>query len=233
MKSIIKNWNHIFKLDPDKKISDDHLAKICSSGTDAIMVGGSSGITYENTYDLFSRIQQYSIPTILEVSNQDAIVIGFDLYMIPIVLNASDAEWIIGNHQRAIKKYGDIMPWENILTEAYVSLNPDATVTKVTNASTDLNEEDVLSYARCAEQLFHMPIFYVEYSGVFGNIAMLKNVKKVLTNTQFFYGGGINNIQKALMAAKVADTIIVGNAIYNDIELAIETVKIKDEMPKQ
>ncbi|WP_170295558.1 heptaprenylglyceryl phosphate synthase [Chengkuizengella sediminis] len=228
----IKNWSHIFKLDPDKKISDDHLTKICCSGTDAIMVGGSTGITYDNTYDLFSRIQQYSIPSILEVSNQDAIVLGFDLYMIPIVLNANEPEWIIGNHQKAIKAYGDIIPWEYVLPEAYVSLNPDATVTKVTNATTDLDEEDVLSYARCAEQLFHMPIFYAEYSGVFGNIEMLKKVKKVLNKTQLFYGGGINNVQKAQMAAKVADTIIVGNVIYQDIELAIETVNIKEEMPK-
>ncbi|MFS1514717.1 heptaprenylglyceryl phosphate synthase [Chengkuizengella sp. SCS-71B] len=228
----IKNWKHIFKLDPDKKISDDHLEKICFSGTDAIIVGGSTGITYDNTYDLFSRIQQYPIPSILEISNQDAIVIGFDLYMIPIVLNASDPDWIIGNHQKAIKKYGDIIPWEDILTEAYVSLNPDATVTKVTNASTDLDEEDVLAYARCAEQLLHMPIFYAEYSGVFGNIEMLKKVKRVLNKTQFFYGGGINTVQKAQKAAEAADTIIVGNVIYQDIELAIETVKIKEESSK-
>ncbi|WP_371320231.1 heptaprenylglyceryl phosphate synthase [Chengkuizengella axinellae] len=228
MKDTIKNWRHIFKLDPDKKISDDHLERICCSGTDAIMIGGSTGITYENTYDLFSKVQRFSKPCLLEISNQEAIVLGFDLYMIPIVLNATDPNWIVGNHQKAIKAYGDIIPWEFILPEAYVSLNPDAAVSKLTNATACLDEEDVLSYARCAEHLFHMPIFYVEYSGVFGDMDILKKVKKNLNQTQLFYGGGINNVEKAKRAAEAADTIIVGNVIYEDIKSAIETVEIKE-----
>lgn len=34
-----REWKHVFKLDPNKEISDEALEKVCESGTDAIMVG--------------------------------------------------------------------------------------------------------------------------------------------------------------------------------------------------
>ncbi len=37
----IKKWKHIFKLDPAKSINDKDLERICKSGTDAIMIGGT------------------------------------------------------------------------------------------------------------------------------------------------------------------------------------------------
>ena len=32
-----REWKHVFKLDPNKEISDDALEKVCESGTDAII----------------------------------------------------------------------------------------------------------------------------------------------------------------------------------------------------
>ena len=43
-----REWRHVFKLDPNKEISDDKLEKICESGTDAVIVGGTDGVTLEN-----------------------------------------------------------------------------------------------------------------------------------------------------------------------------------------
>ena len=36
-----KEWKHVFKLDPNKAISDEELELVCESGTDGIIVGGS------------------------------------------------------------------------------------------------------------------------------------------------------------------------------------------------
>ena len=47
-----REWRHVFKLDPNKGISDEKLEKICESGTDAVMVGGTDGVTLENVLDL-------------------------------------------------------------------------------------------------------------------------------------------------------------------------------------
>ncbi len=57
----LRQWRHIFKLDPEKSISDSALERICTSGTDAIMVGGSSGVTFNNTVELLSRIRTHPV----------------------------------------------------------------------------------------------------------------------------------------------------------------------------
>ncbi|EIP9771129.1 tryptophan synthase subunit alpha, partial [Listeria monocytogenes] len=47
-----------------------------------------------------------------------------------------------------------------------------------------------------------------------------------LSNTKFWYGGGIRSKEQAAEMAKYADTIIVGNIIYEDLEKALETATI-------
>ncbi|MEY9096676.1 heptaprenylglyceryl phosphate synthase [Paenibacillus sp. RC84] len=218
-------WKHVFKLDPDREISDEALERICLSGTDAILVGGSSGVTFDNTVDLLARIRGFEVPCILEVSDAEAIVPGFDLFFIPMVLNAGDPQWILGRHHEALKEYGAIMDWNEILVEGYVILNGESTAAKVTSARTDLTERDVVAYARMAEHLLRLPIFYVEYSGTFGDMELVGRTRRVLEGTRLFYGGGIDGPEKAKLAAEAADTIVVGNLIYEDLDLALETVR--------
>ncbi|MGW9126501.1 heptaprenylglyceryl phosphate synthase [Paenibacillus chitinolyticus] len=218
-------WKHVFKLDPDREISDEALERICLSGTDAILVGGSSGVTFDNTVDLLARIRGFEVPCVLEVSDAEAIVPGFDLFFIPMVLNAGDPQWILGRHHEALKEYGAIMDWNEILVEGYVILNGESTAAKVTAARTDLTERDVVAYARMAEHLLRLPIFYVEYSGTFGDMELVRRTRRVLEGTRLFYGGGIDGPEKAKLAAEAADTIVVGNLIYEDLDRALETVR--------
>lgn len=227
MKEMIAGWRHVFKLDPDRSISDEDLHLLCLSGTDAIMVGGSSGITCHNTGELMRRIRKYALPVVLEVSDHKAIVTGFDLYFIPVVLNTSRAEWVVGNHQQAVKEYGAILPWGKLVAEGYVILNRQSTAAELTGARTELDLLDVISYAVLAEKLFHFPIFYIEYSGRFGDMELIRQVASTLEESRLFYGGGINSKEKAIQASQAAHTIVVGNIIYDDLRLALETVKAK------
>ncbi len=230
MKEMIKDWKHIFKLDPDREMTDDTLEAVCMSGTDAIMVGGSSGITYENTVDLLSRVRRYELPCVQEVSDLTAVVPGFDLYMIPMVLNTDHSRWITGLHQAAIEEYGYMIPWELLVPEGYIVLNPDSTVAKLTEANTDLEESSVTAYAQVADKLMNLPIVYVEYSGTFGDMAIVKEARQSISNAQLFYGGGICDTKTAREAAEVSDTIIVGNILYSDLKAALSTVSaVKSE----
>jgi putative glycerol-1-phosphate prenyltransferase len=219
-----REWRHVFKLDPNKQISDEDLEKICESGTDAVIVGGTDGVTLENVLDLMARIRRYTVPCVLEVSSLETVTPGFDLYFIPTILNSSNVEWITGLHHQAVKEFGEIMDWEEIVMEGYCILNEDCKAAKLTSAKTDLNLNDVSSYAMMAEKMFHLPIFYLEYSGKYGDVKVVADAKKTLKHTTLFYGGGITNMEQAVEMAAHADVIVVGNAIYDDFESALATV---------
>lgn len=218
-------WRHVFKLDPAKDISDEALEKICESGTDVIIVGGTDGVTLDGVLDLLVRVRRFEVPIALEISAIDSVTPGYDYYFIPTVLNSDDPKWIKNLHHEAIKEYGDIMVWDELVAEGYCILNPNCKVAEVTNAKTDLSIDDVVAYARMAENFFRLPVFYVEYSGIYGDIEVVSAVKNELKNTRLFYGGGITSAQQAAEMAKYADTVVVGNIIYEDLKAALATVK--------
>lgn len=221
----IRQWRHVFKLDPNKDISDKDLEKICESGTDAIIVGGTDGVTIEGVLDLMSRVRRYTVPCILEVSDAEAITPGYDLYFIPTVLNSTKTKWVTGLHHEAVKEYGDIMDWDEILIEGYCILNGDCKAAQLTQSKTDLTVEDVRAYAMMAEKMFHLPIFYLEYSGTYGDPVLVQQVKETLEKTVLFYGGGIHSYEQAVEMGKAADVIVVGNSLYENLEEALKTVQ--------
>lgn len=220
----IRHWRHVFKLDPDKEISDEHLDRICTSGTDAIVVGGSTGVTFDNTIDLLARVRRYELPCVSEISTIEAVVPGFDLYLIPVVLNSRQGQWITGRHREALKQFGKMLPWESLVPEGYVVLNEDSTVARLAQADANLDRQDVIACANLTEKLFRLPVCYLEYSGKFGDMDLVREVRDTLEESQLFYGGGIDSAERARQALAAADTIVVGNIIYEDIERALETV---------
>lgn len=221
----VTGWKHVFKLDPDKMISDKELDRLCESGTDAIIIGGSDNVTEENVLNLMSRVRRFLVPCILEVSTIESVVPGFDLYFIPTVLNSRNPEWIVGLHKEAMKEYGEIMSAEEIVVEGYCIVNPDCKAAVLTEAKADLDLEDVKAYAQVADSLLKLPIFYMEYSGMYGDPEWVKEVKKTLQNAKLFYGGGISNSSQAEEMSEFADVIVVGNAVYENFEEALQTVQ--------
>lgn len=220
-----REWRHVFKLDPNKEISEEHLERICESGTDAVIVGGTDGVTLENVLDLMARIRRFTVPCVLEVSSIETITPGFDLYFIPTILNSEDSKWITGLHHHAVKEFGDIMDWEEIVMEGYCIMNKDCKAAKLTSANAEITNDDVRAYAMLAEKMFQLPIFYLEYSGQYGNVDLVADVKRVLNQTTLFYGGGIATLPQAEEMSKHADVIVVGNAIYENFENALKTIK--------
>lgn len=226
----VRHWRHVFKLDPNKEITDKDLEKVCESGTDAIVIGGTDHVRLDDVLNLMARVRRYPLPCVLEVSNTEAITPGFDLYFIPTVLNSRDASWVTGLHHQAVKEYGPFINWEELLVEGYCVLNEDCKVANLTNPNTNLTEEDIEAYALMAEKMFQLPIFYLEYSGKYGKVEMVQAAKRPLVNTTLFYGGGIRNREQAAEMGKYADVIVVGNVIYEDIEAALSTVlAVKNE----
>ncbi|GAF65545.1 geranylgeranylglyceryl phosphate synthase [Bacillus sp. TS-2] len=219
-----QEWRHVFKLDPNKNLSDQQIEAICESGTDAIIIGGTDGVTLDNTLQLMAKVRRYALSCALEISNTESITPGCDYFFVPSVMNSKKVDWVLGRHQQAIKEYGAIMNWKEVIVEGYCVLNPDSKVAKLTDSKTDLEEDDIIAYARMAEHLYHFPIFYLEYSGMYGDPNIVRQVSAVLDDTKLFYGGGISNQEQASQMAAYADTIVVGNLIYENFEEALKTV---------
>lgn len=229
---MFRGWRHLFKLDPDREISDAALEAVCLSGTDAVIVGGSTGVTYDNTAELLARIRRYELPCVLELSSPDAAVPGFDAYLVPIVLNAGSAEWIAGRQAAAIASYGSMIPWDETAGEGYIILNGNCAAARLTGARTALDEREVSAYARVADRLMRLPIVYLEYSGRFGDMQLAARVRSDLQNARLFYGGGVNDAGKARLAAAAAHTVVVGNAVYEQLDAALSTVAAVKETPE-
>lgn len=219
-----KDWRHVFKLDPDKTIDDDALEALCESGTDAIIVGGTLGVTYENTLELMARIRRYAVTAVQEISNLQAIVPGFDAYLVPLVLNATNPEWMFTPHVHALRQFGSHIHWEEIITEGYLVCNPDSAVASLTGAKPLEGTDEAKAYAQVASKLCRLPIVYVEYSGTYGDPEVVRACKAGADQAQLFYGGGITTPEQAKEMAGLADTIVVGNVIYEDLSAALATV---------
>ncbi|WP_251518432.1 MULTISPECIES: heptaprenylglyceryl phosphate synthase [Staphylococcus] len=224
----IKQWKHIFKLDPAKSISDEDLDAICMSNTDAIVIGGTDDVTEDNVIHLMSRVRRYPLPLALEISNVESVMPGFDFYFVPTVLNSNDVTYHNGILLEALKSYGHVIDFDEFIFEGYVVLNPDSKVAQVTKSQTDLSEDDIEAYAQMVNYMYQLPVMYLEYSGTYGEVDKVKAAADILTDTQLFYGGGISSLGEAQEMASFADTIIVGDIIYTDIKKALKTVKIKE-----
>ena len=222
--NVLKQWKHIFKLDPAKQISDEDLHAVCESGTDAVIIGGTDNITLDGVLDLLERIKiNHQIPCILEVSEKEALTPGFDYYFIPMVLNSKEKKYMMDVQHQAIKEYSDLMEFSEIFFEGYCILNEEAKAYTYTNCFMP-DTEDVLAYAYMAERVFHLPIFYMEYSGKYGVPQLVEKVSGILDDTLLFYGGGIETCEQAAEMKEHADVVIVGNSIYTNINEALQTV---------
>ncbi|WAI00631.1 phosphoglycerol geranylgeranyltransferase [Methanogenium organophilum] len=220
-----KEWVHITKLDPDKVIDNDAVAEIATSGTDALMLSGTLNVTQENMRELITQVKEYDLPVVVEPAGPEAVVLEeVDGLFVPSVLNTPDMRWMVGKHQYWVKH--NSIDWTKVVPEAYIVLNPASSVGKVTGAICDISAEDVAAYAEVADQYFSFPVVYIEYSGTYGDPTVVAAAAEVISDARLFYGGGINNAEKAAEMGRLADTIVVGNAVYDDGVSALKaTVK--------
>jgi phosphoglycerol geranylgeranyltransferase len=211
-----KDWVHVTKLDPDKHLKPGDIDAIAASGTDALMLSGTLNVTQENLSALQKQVGAYDLPLVMEPAGPDAVLIqGIDFVFVPSVMNTTDVQWIVGKHRAWVQMQKGKIPWDFIVPEAYIVLNPDSSVGRVTRAMCNLKAEEVAAFASVADHYFHFPVVYIEYSGIYGDPAVVKAASEALDKSVLYYGGGINSAEKAAQMSRYADTIVVGNAVYD------------------
>jgi phosphoglycerol geranylgeranyltransferase len=210
-----KDWVHVTKLDPDRQLKPGDIEAIATSGTDALMLSGTLNVTKEDLSFLQQQLKGYDLPLVMEPASPEAVLMqGIDYVFVPSVLNSIDVQWIVGKHRLWVQQQKQRVPWDRIVPEAYIVLNPDSAVGKVTKSACNLTPDDVAAFTTVADHFFHFPIVYIEYSGTYGDPAVVKAASDVIDKSILYYGGGINSAQKAAEMSRYADTIVVGNAVY-------------------
>ena len=231
-------WDHIVKIDPDKRLVEGETYEdVCRTGTDAIEIGGTLDVTEEKMAEVVKpcsdACRKYDVPLYIEPSSMGAVVHADSLngYLVPIVFNAGDIAWMTGAHKEWVRMDGDI-DWDRTHTEAYIVMNPDASVAQYTQANCDLDSEEVAAYATVAERMFGQEIIYIEYSGTFGDPEIVAGAGDALSDATLFYGGGIHDYESAHEMAQYADTVVVGDLVHDaGCEAVRETVRGAKDAP--
>ncbi|MCL6477171.1 MAG: heptaprenylglyceryl phosphate synthase [Peptococcaceae bacterium] len=221
-----KKWRLVVKLDPDKSLPAEAVDIIKEHNVDAVMVGGTQGINYFNTANLVRSIREAGFygPLVQEISAVDAVVQDVDAHFIPVVLNTGDIHWLVGAHLNAVKTYGKLIQWDKVLIEGYLVGNRSSAVGRITRAG-ELTVEDAVAYTVLAEEIFRIPVLYLEYSGIFGDLEIIRAVSEAKKSIHLVYGGGIKTPEQLQAAALLADTAVIGNIIYENPAQALEVVK--------
>ncbi len=226
------DWNHILKLDPDKELPDGiTYGDLCATGTDAIEVGGTMGMTEENMTAVIEACAEHNTPLYQEPSNPGVVVDNDALegYLVPTVFNAGSPFWITEAHKEWVRIDADL-DWDRTTLEAYIVMNPDADVAELTEANCDLGADDVAAYAKVAERMFGQEIVYVEYSGTYGEESVVEAAGAAVDESTLFYGGGIHDYDSAYTMAQHADVIVVGDLAHDEgVDAVRETVEAAND----
>lgn len=212
---------HMTLLDPAKQdpaVSGEIAAKAEAAGTDAIMVGGSTGVTQENLDACVEHIKRRcQLPVIYFPSGAHAIASKCDAIYFMSVLNSRNVRNVTGEHVKGvhvIKKMG-IEP----ISMGYVIVEPGMKVGEVGEADLvrrgDL--QTVVGYALTTE-FFGMDLLYLEAgSGAPEPVPedMIGAVRRSVSIPIVVGGGIVRPDQAAAVAAAGADIVVTGTLVEN------------------
>lgn len=223
---------HMTLIDPDK-LSPEECSDIAylahRAGTDAVMVGGSTGIDSENLEkSVIAMKNLIPIPIIQFPSHGRALSQNADAIYFMSLLNSKEIKYIIGEQMKAslmIKGMG-----METISMGYVIVEPGMKVGEMGGAE-PIKRDDIdttLGYALAAE-FFGMDLFYLEAgSGAPEPVPaeMIKGVKKELS-IPLIVGGGIRDSKAARKISEAgADIVVTGTIVElsKDVEGAIRSI---------
>lgn len=230
---------HMTLIDPEK-VTVETSVKIAksskSSGTSAIMIGGSTFVSQTHLDNVVKAIKEaVDIPTILFPNNVTGISSYADAIWFMSLLNSVDPYFLIGAQilgAPLVKKF-KIEP----MSMGYVIVGDGGTAGIVGKAiSVPYNKPELAAVHALAGQYLGMRFIYLEGGSGAANPVppeMIRAVKQLI-DVPLIVGGGIRTKEQAITAASAgADIIVTGNLTessdanerISQIIAAIKTIK--------
>jgi len=219
---------HLTLIDPDNQSPEeaaDIALKLKNAGTDAIMIGGSTGVTTELADATAVAIKERTgMNVIFFPSGVDVLPTKCDAVLFMSVVNSTRMEFVLGAHMR-LGPYFRNAGVETI-SMGYVIVEPGMTVGKVTQANL-IKRDDLRSAVAHAVgcEILGMDLVYLEAgSGADRPVPpeMIAAVKKNI-EIPLIVGGGIRDAESARAARLAGANIIVTGTI-------VERCKDEDEL---
>lgn len=223
---------HMTLIDPDKQ-GPDECAEIANAayraGTDAIMVGGSTGISFDNLdRSITSMITRVPIPIIQFPSHSQALSPNADAIYFMSLLNSKDTRYIIGEQMNAAPHLRN-MDVETI-SMGYVIVEPGMKVAEMGGAEPLKREalDSAVGYGLAAEFL-GMELYYLE-AGSGAPEPVPTNMVSAVANKlsiPLIVGGGIRDAEAARsIAAAGADILVTGTVVEesDDVEYVLRDI---------
>lgn len=216
---IAKGTIHMALIDPDKQpaeIAGDIAKRMKDAGTDAVLIGGSTGVTKENLSSTAKAIKERSgLPAIHFPGGPDALSTDVDGILYMCMMNSMDLKKVMGYQVMAapyLKKLGI-----ETISMGYVIVEPGMKVGEVGNAKVVKRDEIDLAVAYgLAAEMYGMSLFYLEAgSGADRPVPpeMIRAVKKAIS-IPLIVGGGIRTPEAAAAAREAgADVIVTGTLL--------------------
>jgi phosphoglycerol geranylgeranyltransferase len=224
---------HLTLIDPDKQTPEEAAEialKVRNAGTDAIMIGGSTGVTRENLDATAKAVKESAeLPTIYFPAGPQALSKEVDSIFFMSMVNSADPFYVIKAQAGAaayIKKLG-IEP----ISMGYIIIAPGMKVGEVGKA--DLVQQDeydkAIGYALACEML-GMDFVYLEAGSGADTpvpLAMITAVRQAIS-IPLIVGGGIRTPEAAKAARKAgANAVVTGTFVERckDDELLKSVIK--------
>ncbi len=210
---------HMTLLDPEKQSGDEAgrlAAEAAAAGTDAIMVGGSTGVTQDKLDGTVLAIKEaVKVPVILFPSSAGNISPHADALYFMSLLNSRDPRFIVGEQRLAAPI---VKAWAlETIPMAYLVVEPGMRAGEVGDAElvTRKNPVVAVQYALAA-QMLGMKLVYLEAgSGAPEPVPekMIHAVREAV-DILVIVGGGIRTPQAAAAVAHAgADIVVTGTIV--------------------
>ncbi len=210
---------HMTLLDPDKQSATEAgrlAAEAAKSGTDAIMIGGSTGVTQDKVDATVLAIKAAAqVPTILFPASAANLSRHADALYFMSLLNSRDPRLVVGEQRRAAPV---VRAWGlETIPMAYLVVEPGMRAGEVGRADPipRSEPETAVGYALAA-QMLGMKLVYLEAgSGAPEPVpsAMIRAVRAAL-DIPLIVGGGIRSAEAAGEVARAgADIVVTGTIV--------------------